>query len=80
MACSLTGTGQAERTARWHKALDGAERIQIPVGLRLAPPADRAAEAAALAVVEQQRCPFFDFYIHLDGPVLRLAASTGTAA
>jgi hypothetical protein len=35
-------------------------------------------EVAALAVAEQECCPFFDFRIHLDGPVLHLEVSTGT--
>jgi hypothetical protein len=41
----------------------------VPAG---APPFGRAPEIAALAVAEQECCPFFDFRIHLDGPLLRL--------
>ena len=35
-------------------------------------PADRAPDITALAVAEQQCCPFYDFRVHLDGPVLHL--------
>lgn len=72
VACSLTGDGQTERISAWHAALDGAERKEIPDGLRLSLPADRAATVAGLAAAEQQCCPFFDFRLHLDGPVLNL--------
>ena len=36
------------------------------------PPADRAPAVAALATAEQQCCPFFDFRLDLDGPVVHL--------
>lgn len=68
VACSLTGGELGDRTARWGTAVDGAERVEIPGGLRLTLPVERTAAVAALAVAEQRCCPFFDFRLHLDGP------------
>ncbi|GGZ72402.1 MerR family transcriptional regulator [Streptomyces rochei] len=72
VACSLDGDSLGERTEQWRRLLDGAERQETGEGLRLTLPADRAGAIAALAAAEQQCCPFFDFRLHLDGPVLHL--------
>ncbi|MFD8386065.1 MerR family DNA-binding protein [Streptomyces sp. NPDC059679] len=72
VACSLSGEDMAERASAWHAALDGAERVGIPDGLRLTLPAERAAGITELAVAEQRCCPFFGFRLHLDGPHLHL--------
>jgi MerR family transcriptional regulator, copper efflux regulator len=40
--------------------------------LRLTLPASRAAAVAALAVAEQECCPFIAFHLHLDGQALQL--------
>ncbi|MFI1956150.1 MerR family transcriptional regulator [Streptomyces xinghaiensis] len=72
VACSLSGDGLRERTARWRQLVDGALRERIDDGTRLTVPAERAADIAALATAEQQCCPFFDFRLHLDGSVLHL--------
>ncbi|MGC4910389.1 hypothetical protein ACPXCO_15530 [Streptomyces cyaneofuscatus] len=40
--------------------------------MRLVLPAGRAGDVSALAAAEQECCPFFDFRLHLDGPLLRL--------
>ncbi len=79
VACSLTGDGLGERTAQWHRLLDGAVRQEIPDGLRLTMPASRAGGIAALAAEEQQCCPFFDFRLHLDGQYLHVEVRTATA-
>jgi MerR family copper efflux transcriptional regulator len=82
VACSLTGDALAQRVARWRQLLAGAERETIDDGIRLTLPADRAGALAALAADEQQCCPFFDFRLHLDGPVVHLEvrAPAGGAA
>ncbi|WHT23604.1 MerR family transcriptional regulator [Crossiella sp. CA-258035] len=72
LACSLTEAGVTERAAQWRRLLDGAGTEAIAEGVRLVLPAGRAGEVAALAVDEQGCCPFFDFRLHLDGPVLYL--------
>jgi MerR family transcriptional regulator, copper efflux regulator len=72
VACSLAGGDLAERLRRWQQLLDGAERQEINEGARLTLPADRIAALAALAADEQHCCPFFDFRLHLDGPVVHL--------
>ncbi|MFI0471047.1 hypothetical protein ACH347_43925 [Saccharopolyspora sp. 5N102] len=82
MACSLTGEGIAERAGQWQQVLSSAEREEIDDGVCLVVPAERAGQIAELAAAEQQCCPFFDFRLHLDGPVLRLevrAPAEGTA-
>ncbi|GAB2622560.1 hypothetical protein GCM10027168_63150 [Streptomyces capparidis] len=82
VACSLSGDLLGERTEQWRRLIDGAERRETDEGLRLTLPADRAGAIAALAAAEQQCCPFFDFRLHLDGPVLHLqvqAPSEGAA-
>lgn len=72
VACSLTAGDVGERAARWRRLLDGAGHEPIAGGVRLALPVERAAAVAELAAAEQECCPFFDFRIHLDGPLLRL--------
>ncbi|WAL69703.1 MerR family transcriptional regulator [Amycolatopsis cynarae] len=82
VACSLDGDGLAERTAQWRRLVDGAVGRETGEGVHLTLPADRAGAIAALAVAEQQCCPFFDFRLHLDGSVLHLqvrAPSDGAA-
>ncbi|MFH8242687.1 MerR family transcriptional regulator [Streptomyces sp. NPDC018321] len=72
VSCSLDGDGVGERAEQWRRLIDGAERQETGEGLRLTLPADRAGAVAALAAAEQQCCPFFDFRLHLDGPLLHL--------
>ncbi|MGW1868935.1 MerR family transcriptional regulator [Streptomyces mauvecolor] len=72
VTCSLDADGLGRRTAQWQESLAGAVRQEIPDGLRLTLPAERTAAVAALAASEQRCCPFFDFRLHLDGPVLCL--------
>lgn len=72
VACSLTDENMGKRAAAWHTAVDGAHRAEIPDGLQLTVPVDRAAMVAGLAAAEQQCCPFLDFRIHIDGHELHL--------
>lgn len=72
VACSLGGADLGERIERWRELLAGGVRRPIEEGVEVTVSADRAADIAALAVAEQRCCPFFDFRLHLDGPVLRL--------
>ncbi|MEU6488325.1 MerR family transcriptional regulator [Streptomyces sp. NPDC046887] len=72
VACSLAEGGRTERVARWREVLAGAETVAVPGGLRLTVPVERVGEVAGLAVDEQRCCPFFDFVLRLDGPLLRL--------
>ena len=71
VACSL-GESVPERAGQWRRLLSGARREEIEDGVRLLLPSERTSEIAALAATEQQCCPFFDFRLHLDGPVLGL--------
>jgi MerR family transcriptional regulator, copper efflux regulator len=72
VACALGGGDLAGRVQSWRRLLDGAGRETIDDGVRLSLPAGRTAALAALAADEQRCCPFFDFRLHLDGPVVRL--------
>lgn len=72
IACSLSEREAAERGAHWRRLVSGAERESIENGVRLTLPAGRAGELAALAADEQRCCPFFDFRLHLNGPVVHL--------
>lgn len=72
VACSLTGEDIAERAGQWRQLLSGAEHEAIGNSVRLVVPAERTGQIVTLAAAEQQCCPFFDFRLHLDGPVLRL--------
>lgn len=72
VACSLTGGDMAERVRRWQQLLGAAERQEFNEGVRLTLPADRAGALVALAADEQRCCPFFDFRLHLDGPVVHV--------
>ena len=62
----------AQRSAAWHRTLDGAQSHMIADGVRLTLPVERAGAVAALAAAEQECCPFFDFRLHLDGAALHL--------
>jgi MerR family copper efflux transcriptional regulator len=72
VACSLDGADLEQCAADWHDLLDGAVPARIPDGVRFDLPAERAAALAALAGSEQRCCPFFDFRLHLDGPLVHL--------
>lgn len=72
VACSLTEREAAERAGRWRRLVAGARRQPIEDGVRLTLPADRAGEVATLAADEQRCCPFFDFRLHLAGPLAHL--------
>ena len=72
VACSLSGQDMAERVGAWGQAIDGAVRAQIPDGLRLTLPVDRAAAIAGLAAAEHRCCPFFDFRLHIEGAWVHL--------
>jgi DNA-binding transcriptional MerR regulator len=80
VACALTGTDQAQRAAAWRAAVQDAERTPTGDGVRLTVPSSRAAVIAALAVAEQECCPFFDFRLELDGPLLYLEVRAPAAA
>ncbi|MGI5321294.1 MerR family transcriptional regulator [Actinomadura nitritigenes] len=72
VACSLKGDALGERTEQWRQLVGDAASRRVEDGIRLTVPADRATDVMALAAAEQRCCPFFDFRLHLDGPVLHL--------
>ena len=80
VACSLAVTDLTQRSTEWRNLLSGAERTTIPEGLRLTLPIERAGALAALAAAEQQCCPFFDFSLQLDGPLVCLTVRAPDAA
>ncbi|MGH3295525.1 MAG: MerR family transcriptional regulator [Trebonia sp.] len=72
VACALSADGREERAHAWRALVAEAVREQIPDGLRLTLPVERAGAAVELSVAEQECCPFLDFRLHLDGPALHL--------
>jgi MerR family transcriptional regulator, copper efflux regulator len=72
IACSLNGTELGDRVTRWRDLVADAARTELPGGVRLTLPADRAGAVATLAVEEQHCCPFFDFRLYLDGASLHV--------
>ncbi len=82
VACSLPAADLPGRALAWREAISGAATSGIDDGMRLTLPVGRAAAIASLAAAEQDCCPFFDFRLHLDGPVLHLEvrAPDGAAA
>lgn len=67
VACSL-GAGQGERITEWHEALADAPTRRVAGGARVELPVDVLSQISALAVAEQECCPFFTFDIALRGP------------
>jgi MerR family transcriptional regulator, copper efflux regulator len=79
IACTLDPDGLRERAEQWREATAGATRTAIDGvlgghGVRLTAPAENTVALATLAAAEQRCCPFFDFRLHLDGPVVHLEA------
>ncbi len=74
IACSLNASEAGGRLTEWRAMLAGAERRDVPGGVRLTVPASRAGALAELAAAEQRCCPFIDFVLELDGQVMHLEA------
>jgi MerR family transcriptional regulator, copper efflux regulator len=74
VACTLGPDELRERAGRWREALAGAQHAAIDDAVRLTLPAERTLALVALAAAEQHCCPFFDFRLHLDGPLVHLEA------
>ena len=73
VACTLDGgDGYAERVARWQDLVSGADRVDVPGGVRVLLPIGLIEEAAALAAAEQRCCSFFGFRVELMGEVFTL--------
>jgi DNA-binding transcriptional MerR regulator len=72
IVCSLSGEGMAERVAEWRAVVGGARPVEIPGGVRVTLPVEKAGAVAELAAAEQRCCPFFDFRLHLEGEAVHL--------
>jgi MerR family copper efflux transcriptional regulator len=72
ITCSLNATELGDRVTQWRGLVADATRTELPDGVRLTLPADRAGAVATLAAEEQRCCPFFDFRLHLDGASLHV--------
>jgi MerR family copper efflux transcriptional regulator len=73
IACTLSGSDQAERTGEWRDLLArGSAREPVPDGIRVTLPAGLAGPAAELAAAEQRCCPFFRFTLVFDGGDIQL--------
>lgn len=66
IACSLTGGEQRDRVEQWRRLLTTAIRREpLDGGVRIILAMEMSAQIAALAVAEQQCCPFFEFVLRL---------------
>lgn len=74
MACSL-GADREERIADWRRALAGAPRERLSHGVRIELPVSDLGAVSALAVDEQECCPFLGFAFALRGPVFDLTVT-----
>lgn len=64
IACTLTGSEQADRTARWREVLSGVPREDLAGGgVRVRPAADRGPEVAELVAAEARCCAFLTFHL-----------------
>ena len=72
VACSLSADEHQERARAWRELAAGAAREQVDGGLRLTLPVERAGASAELAAAERECCPFLDFRLLFDGPVIHL--------
>lgn len=72
IACTLTGSEQAERTERWQAVLAGAPREDIAGGVRVRLPVGSLDEVTALVDAESRCCPFLTLRLTVsaDGVVL----------
>ena len=80
VACSLGETELGDRVTKWRELVADAMRVEVPGGVRLTVPVERAAAVAELAVQEQHCCPFFGFRLHLDGTSLHVEVLAPAAA
>jgi MerR family transcriptional regulator, copper efflux regulator len=72
VTCSLSADGLTERGRAWRELIGGAARKQVGSGLRVTLLAGQAGACAELAAAEQECCPFLDFRLFFDGPVVHL--------
>jgi MerR family transcriptional regulator, copper efflux regulator len=72
VACSLSADGLQERARAWRELVDRAAQEQVDGGLRLTLPVELAGASAELAAAEQECCPFLNFRLLFDGPVIHL--------
>jgi hypothetical protein len=81
IACSLTGSEQADRTEQWRRLLTTAIRsAPVSGGIRFVLPVEMSAQIATLAVAEQRCCPFFEFTLRLADGCLAFEVHAPTQA
>lgn len=78
VACSL-GAAQGDRITEWRQALAGAPTRQLASGVRIELPVEALSQISALAVAEQECCPWFTFDIALRGPRFTLTITAPPA-
>lgn len=69
IACSLSGSDQAERLERWHALLADARLTRTPLIATAEIASERSADATALIRDEQACCPFLGFQLDFRGSV-----------
>ena len=72
IACSLTGTDQADQIERWHRMLSGRSVHRSPRTGQVEIDIERVEELSALVRDEQRCCPFLGFRLDFDGDTVTL--------
>lgn len=80
IACTLDSAGYTTRIEEWHSALADCTISEIPGGVRVQVPADRAGSLAALVVSEQHCCGFLGFDLAFHGDTTALTITTPEGA
>lgn len=76
IACSISGAGQADRLAEWHRLVEPAERDRIPGGWTIQLPRVALDAVTALVRAEAECCPFLHFDLRIDPHRIRLQITT----
>jgi MerR family copper efflux transcriptional regulator len=72
IACSLSAADRNERGAQWHALLAGAPATRADRSATVVLSSALADRVAALAVAEQECCPFFGFTLDFRGAAVAL--------
>lgn len=79
IACSISGSGQADRLAEWHRLLEPADRHRIPGGWTIELPRVALDPVLALVRAEAECCPFLRFDLRIEPHRIRLQITSPAA-
>lgn len=79
IACSISGTGQADRLAEWHRLVEPAGRHRIPGGWTIHLTRVALDPVLSLVRAEAECCPFLHFDLRIDPHRIRLQITAPAA-